>query len=107
MIFLKFIKFIYTIFILSLLVISLVLSYKLTSKDLDKKILKILKLEFTKEMAPNIKFDFLNFYIKNKKAIKYFKEAPESLDLEVSNIAYNTNKPIVYIYNTHSNEEYS
>ena len=89
------------------MIISLYLSSSLTLKDLPTNVIKILETRFTRKNTVNFKIDIVDIYLKREVNKKYFKESSKKESSEVINIAYNTNEPIVYIYNTHSNEEYS
>ncbi len=100
-------KIIYTSILIIFLALTLYLSYTINLNNINKNFLQVLSSSFQKENV-STKIDFVSFYIKTLKQEKHFQNAKENLKTsEVINIAYNTNEPIVYIYNTHSNEEYS
>ena len=100
-------KIIYTSILIIFLALTLYLSYTINLNNINKNFLQVLSSSFQKENV-STKIDFVSFYIKTLKQEKHFQNTKENLKTsEVINIAYNTNEPIVYIYNTHSNEEYS
>ena len=98
-------KVLFYILVIILLFSSLFISYKVSLYNLPEEVLNVLKYKYNKKKI-NLKIDFMSLIIKNYKSKKVFYE---DID-EVSNnkvILYNENVPIVYIYNTHTNEEYS
>ena len=106
MICLKIIKIIYTSFILTLLVLSLYLINKITLKNNYPDFIHIITSKFNNHDY-EFKLDIMSLYIKNLKTNNHFLNHVKENVQEVSNIAYNETKPIIYIYNTHSDEEYS
>ena len=98
-------KVLFYILVIILLFSSLFISYKVSLYNLPEEVLNVLEYKYNKKKI-NLKIDFMSLIIKNYKSKKVFYE---DID-EVSNnkvILYNENVPIVYIYNTHTNEEYS
>lgn len=107
MICLKIKKIIYTSFIVLLLVFSLYLIKTVTLKNNYPNFIHLIASKFTKEKYA-YKLDIMSLYINSLKENNHFKITKKKETIDVSNIAYNnTNEPIIYIYNTHSNEEYS
>ena len=99
--------FIWTSILLIIMAFTYYFSYKFNIKDIDTNILIILENNFKREKDEKVNIDLVSSYIKYLKGIKHFKEREKEETKEVSNIVYNTNEAIVYIYNTHSDEEYS
>ena len=99
--------FIWTSILLIIMAFTYYFSYKFNIKDIDTNILTILENDFKREKDEKVNIDLVSSYIKYLKGIKHFKERKKEETKEVSNIVYNTNEAIVYIYNTHSDEEYS
>ncbi|MBR3661240.1 MAG: stage II sporulation protein P [Bacilli bacterium] len=83
------------------------ISYKVNLNNLPKKYLEILEYKYNRKSL-DIKIDFMSIVIKNYKTKKTFWEH-NKMKLESNNqsILYKESEPIVYIYNTHTNEEYS
>lgn len=83
------------------------LSYTLKLNDLSDNFIHLITYKFNNSYE--FKFDFVDFYLKFNNNSNYFKISNklDSNSLVVNNTVYNTDKPIIYIYSTHSNEEYS
>ncbi len=103
-------KVIFPSFIIVLLTLSLYISYQKELKNLPSIFLDVLTKKFQKENISFYKIDFVDLYIKSlKKNDSYFK-INNSLNKnlsQVNKVLYNTEEPLIYIYNTHSSEEYS
>jgi len=93
------------ILLILLLSSTLYISYKVNINNLPKCILNILEYKYTKKNL-DLKIDFMSIVIKNYKNKKNFLEKSISID-STKAILYNDSAPIVYIYNTHTNEEYN
>ena len=96
-------------FIFVLLSMTLFISYSKELKNLPTTVLYFLTSNFQPERKQTLQIDFIDLYIsKLTKTTNHFKkkEKKESVSV-VDKIVYNTLEPIVYIYNTHTNEEYS
>ena len=90
-----------------LFTLTFYLSYNLELNDLNKNILNILTKEFNNNKEV-YRIDFMNIYINSLKNNNHFIiNNKEEITLEVDKVAYNTTEPVIYIYSTHSNEEYS
>ena len=90
-----------------LFTLTFYLSYNLELNDLNKNILNILTKEFNNNKEV-YRIDFMNIYINSLKNNNHFiLKDKEEITLEVDKVAYNTTEPVIYIYSTHSNEEYS
>ena len=98
-------KIIYTIFIIVLLSLTMFISYKVNICNLPKKFINILEYKYNKKNKDFIKIDFISIIINNYKNKSHFL-IKDKKELEIP-VLYNDTNPIVYIYNTHSNEEYS
>lgn len=87
-----------------LFTVFLYVSSTITLQDLNKNYLNLLNYHY-KRKEINIKFDILTLIINNYK----YKSSNivNNKNYKNNSIVYNPNKPIVYIYNTHSNEEYA
>lgn len=83
------------------------LSYTLKLNDLNDNFIHLITYRFNSDYK--FKFDFVDFYLKFNNNSNYFKiiSKLDSDSLVVNNTVYNTTEPIIYIYSTHSNEEYS
>lgn len=83
------------------------LSYTLKLNDLNDNFIHLITYRFNNDYK--FKFDFVDFYLKFNNNSNYFKiiSKLDSDSLVVNNTVYNTTEPIIYIYSTHSNEEYS
>lgn len=100
-------KIIYTSFIAILLIVSLYLIKNITLKNNYTDFLHLITAKFSHEKY-DYKFDLMSIYIKNLKSKNHFRGiSQEKKDTTIASMAYNDDKPIIYIYNTHSNEEYS
>ena len=102
-------KNIYIILIITVLYSTLLISYKVNINNLPKNIIKILEYKYNKNNYNKI--DIISLIIKNNKYKNHFIDNNKNIDniKEVNNnlIVYNIKEPIIYIYNTHTNEEYS
>ncbi len=102
-------KKIYTSIILILLGLTIYVSYTVTLKDNYLGFIHLITNKFTKEKY-NYNVDLVSIYINKVKSNKHFinnKNEGENTK-EVSNLVYNNNKEkTIYIYSTHSDEEYS
>ena len=95
------------IIIIFLFTLTFYLSYNLELNDLNKNILNILTKDFNNNKEV-YRIDFMNMYINSLKNNNHFIiNNKEEITLEVDKVAYNTTEPVIYIYSTHSNEEYS
>ena len=100
----KILKLIYLLFIVVLLSLTCYISYNISLSDLEKKLLYLLEYKYVHKPV-KFKLNFISIIKKSYQTNNYFKLSKEensSLDIVYSEI-----EPIVYIYNTHSNEEYS
>lgn len=99
------------IIVTSLIILTFILtyycSYKLNLNDLNSNFLTMITNSFSSEK--NYQIDFYNLFIKSLKNDNYFKDLSSIVESEniTSEVLYNTEEPIIYIYSTHSNEEYS
>ncbi|MBQ8891695.1 MAG: stage II sporulation protein P [Bacilli bacterium] len=87
---------------------TLYISYNINLNNLPSNILNIFLYKYNKKI--DIKFDLLSLVVKKYKVNNdyFIKNNKKVVDNEELNtVLYNTNLPIVYIYNTHTNEEYS
>lgn len=93
---------------LLIFLVTFYLSYNLELNDLNKNFMYLLTKEFDNSNNKLEQIDFINIYISSLKNTNHFilKDKEENI-LEVDKVVYNTTEPIVYIYSTHSNEEYS
>ncbi len=102
-------KIIYTSILTIIFGISLYISNKVTINDLNPKLLKIMKSTFTKELNQEFNVDILTIYLKTLNTNNHFKiseiDNKVALTIPVSNQKHDE-APLIYIYNTHSNEEY-
>ena len=101
----KYIKLIIYIIILLILSSSLYISYHITIKKLPDSLLEIFLNSYQKNKNNIFKFDFLSFSIKNTYQKSFYEK--ENIKTLNNKLVYQDKKPIIYIYNTHSNEEYS
>ena len=102
-------KKIYTIIILILLGLTIYVSYTVTLKDNYLGFIHLITNKFTKEKY-NYNVDLVSIYINKVKSNKHFISNNKEIEntKEVSNLVYNNNKEkTIYIYSTHSDEEYS
>ena len=102
-------KKIYTSIILILLGLTIYVSYTVTLKDNYIGFIHLITNKFTKEKY-NYNVDLVSIYINKVKSNKHFisNKKEEENTKEVSNLVYNNNKEkTIYIYSTHSDEEYS
>jgi len=102
-------KIIFILLITTFLSNTLYISYKITLNDLPERFIKILEYKYKKEKI-KFKIDFLSIIVKSYKSKTFINN--EKKIVEVNNkddevVLYKQNEPIVYIYNTHTNEEYS
>lgn len=101
-------KIILTSIIVIVFTLTFYLSYSITLKDLPKNFLSILTSQFKDVLVSDYKIDFFNIYLKTRKSNNHFKTILKKDEtLPVNEVLYNTEEPTVYIYSTHSNEEYS
>ena len=98
-------KIIYSSILVIILALTLYLSYIITLPNINKNFIHLITKDFN-EKENTYKIDIASLYINCLKDKNHFKNNTLETDM-VTNIAYNTTEPIVYIYNTHSNEEYS
>lgn len=85
-------------------------SYNITLTNLPPQILNILEYRYQKEKNNIVKIDILSLIINSYHSKNYFvRDSKKNIKLNIDSkeVLYVTNTPIVYIYNTHSNEEYS
>lgn len=96
----KIVSFLSIIFLITL---TYIVSYKITLKDDYHSFLNILTYKYNKNK--DYKIDFISLYIKNLKNKKHFLNET----IPVTNLVYQENikKPTIYIYSTHTNEEYN
>ena len=99
-------KIIYTSILLIIIALTYFLSYHVTLSNINNNYLELLTTSFNKNSKSNYNLDFVALYLKHLENSKHFKKE-ENKTIEVSNVVYNTTEPIIYIYNTHSDEEYS
>ncbi|MBQ8472436.1 MAG: stage II sporulation protein P [Bacilli bacterium] len=100
-------KIIFTSLIIIIFILTMYLSYTLKLNDLNDNFIHLITYRFNNDYK--FKFDFVDFYLKFNNNSNYFKiiSKLDSDSLVVNNTVYNTTEPIIYIYSTHSNEEYS
>ena len=97
------IKKLYKIFIIIFIIVIYYLSYSFNIDNLPKKILSLLEYRYNDKKI-NYKIDFISLVINN---YKYNNHFIDNEVIETTNeIVFNDNNPIIYIYNTHTNEEY-
>ena len=84
---------------------TLYISYTITLNNLPAKVLNLLEYKYSKKKL-SFKLDFVTLVIKHYKT-KNFYINDKTIKKENNMLLYNQEKPIVYIYNTHTNEEYS
>ena len=84
-------------------IITYSISYKITINKLPNKILYYLSYKYQNNKKIN-NIDMVSLVLKEVKFNKAFKENKKEIKKE---IVFHDNNPIVYIYNTHSEEEYS
>ena len=99
----KYKKVLISTIIILISIFSLFISYHITLKELPKSLLELLLYSYKKPNYENFKFDFITFSIKNTYK-KSFKNTEETFN---NKLVYQEKEPIIYIYNTHPNEEYS
>lgn len=89
--------------IIILIILTYIVSYKITLKDNYHSFLNILTYKYNKNK--DYKIDFISLYIKNLKNKKHFLNET----IPVTNLVYQENikEPTIYIYSTHTNEEYN
>ena len=93
-----------SVLIIFIFTLTFTLSYFIKIENSYPKLVNLLLFPF-KEEKIDLQFDFLSFYFKNFLVTTKFKEVKKQIDLE--EVVLNTNKPLIYIYSTHTNEEYS
>ena len=96
-------KKIYTSILLILLGLTIYLSYTITLKTNNLGFIHLITNKFTKEYNYNL--DLVSIYINKVKNNKHFLSNKEIEKL--TNLAYNNKEKTIYIYSTHSDEEYS
>lgn len=87
-------------------VVTFYVSNTFEINNLPKNIISLLTTKFNKKEKLNIKIDFFRIYMKSLEKNHFLIKDIEVFE-EINDVLYNTTEPIVYIYSTHSNEEYS
>ncbi len=104
-------KKIYTSIVIMLLILTIYLSYTLNLKTNNINFIHLITNCFQENKVYSYKVDLLSMYLNRIKESKHFikKEIQNEKEkaLEVSNFAYNNEEKTIYIYSTHSDEEYS
>ena len=101
-------KILYVIIIIFSLFITFYISYSVNLNDLPDNILNLFIYKYSNKKI-DFKIDILSLIIKKYHVNNsYFIENKKKNENKsiVKPILYNTNEPTVYIYNTHTNEEY-
>ena len=85
------------------------LSYSLKLNDLNKNFIYLLTNNFNTNIKKEYDLDFFCILEKGLKKDNYFKinNKIKENNFVLNQVSYNTNNPLIYIYSTHSNEEYS
>ena len=96
------IKTIFTVIFIISIIIFYYVSSNINLDNLNINYLNILEYKYKIKKNNNFKIDILSIIINNYKYKKNY-----IINNRKESIVYNSNKPIIYIYNTHSNEEYS
>ncbi len=101
-------KKLFILVILIMILLSFYISYTITIKDLPTNIMFYLKKNYQEEKSTFYKIDFLSIIKNNYKQGSFLinKNLDIKDTLEVDKVLYN-DTPLIYIYNTHANEEYS
>lgn len=89
-----------------LLISSLIVSNYITLGKSYNWSINFLTYKFNNDNFQNYKIDFVTIYLKSYSKKNYFTEK-ETKTTKVANFVYEDTQPTVYIYSTHSNEEYS
>ena len=98
-------KIIYIVILIPVFLLLLFISYKVNLNNLPSSFINILEYKYKKSNL-NINIDIIPLVINNYKyKTKFIKKKDEIKDNKT--VLYTPNNPIVYIYNTHTNEEYS
>ena len=85
------------------IILTLFISYNITLQDIPSNILNTLSYKYQK-LNKNNSFDIISWTINSLKIDKEFVKKEQVVAKE---LVYNTFNPTVYIYNTHSEEEYN
>ena len=101
-------KIIKIVFIFILFITIYFISYTVTLKDLPKNIISILNRKYKNE-KDNYKLDLVSIVVNNWNIKKSFNKTKNNISSSNKNeeVLFNNIEPIVYIYNTHSKEEYN
>ncbi len=101
-------KKIYTSILLILLGLTIYLCYTVTLQNNYLGFIHLITNKFTKEKY-NYNVDLVSIYINKVKSNKHFLSNKKEIEntKEVSNLVYNNKEKTIYIYSTHSDEEYS
>ena len=95
--------------ILLLFTLTYYFSYSLKLNDLNKNFILLITNNFTKSNKKQYDLDLFNIFVKTLNKDNYFKinNKLKEENIVLNQVSYNTDKPLIYIYSTHSNEEYS
>ena len=95
--------------IITIFTLTYYFSYSFELNDLNNNFLLMITRNFNNKKIKDYKIDFFDFFTKNLKNDNYFilKKDYNEENLITNEVAYKSNEPIIYIYSTHSNEEYS
>ena len=97
-----------TIIFLVLISITFYISYTFNLGDINSNFIHLITHKFNGKV--DYKIDFIDIYIKafTSSNENYFKKSKNNnQDDKLVEVSFNTTNPLIYIYNTHSNEEYS
>lgn len=91
--------------IILLFSITYYISYSFELNDINKNFLSLITNDFKKISISNFKIDFYDIFIYSLNFDNYFKISNNKENVVLNETEYN--EPLIYIYSTHSNEEYS
>ena len=93
------------ILIIFIFILTYTSSYFLKLESNYPNLVNFLLSSFKHEKK-ELEYDFISFYFKNFLITTEFKEDYREVN-KLQEVVLNTNEPLIYIYSTHSNEEYS